>query len=141
MLHKILELAAKLPSGIPDPGAHYKLVVEGRELSAAADYDAILTEVADVVYYAAKAIHYAASVASVSVDTALRLAVAKYELRARPGNPKNDNEEREACMAVYLAGSAADDPDPLSDRVEHIETRIATLAAQFARLAGASNAD
>lgn len=66
MLHKILELAAKLPSGIPDPGAHYKLVVEGRELSA------------------------------------------------------------------------ADDPDPLSDRVEHIETRIATLAAQVARLAGAA---
>jgi len=57
------------------------------------------------------------------------------------GNPKNDANERAACMAVYLAGSAADDPDPLSDRVEHIETRIATLAAQFARLAGASHAD
>lgn len=141
MLHKILELAAKLPSGIPDPGAHYKIVVEMNELLAAKDYYAVLTEVADVAYYAAKAIHYAASVASVSVDTALRLAVAKYELRARPGNPKNDNEERAACMAVYLAGSAADDPDPLADLVEHLEARMATLAAQGARLAGASHAD
>lgn len=141
MLHKILELAAQLPSGIPDPGAHYKLVVEVNELSAAADYDAILTEVADVVYYAAKAIHYAASVASVSVDTALRLAVAKYELRARPGSPKDDANERAACMAVYLAESAADDPEPLADLVEHLEARMAPLAAQFARLAGASHAD
>lgn len=102
------------------------------------EYDAVLTEVADVAYYAAKVIHYAASVASVSVDTALRLAVAKYELRAQPGNPKNDYEERAACMAVYLAGSAADDLESLADRVEHIETRIATLAAQVARLAGAA---
>lgn len=141
MLHKILELAAQLPSGISDPDADYKLAVEMNELLAAEDFDAILTEVADVVYYAAKAIHYAASVASVSVDTALRLAVAKYELRARPGNPKNDNEERAACMAVYLAGSAADDPDPLADLVEHLEARMATLAAQGARLAGASHAD
>ena len=138
MLHKILELAAQLPSGIPDPDAHYKLVVETNELLATEDYDAVLTEVADVAYYAAKVIHYAASVASVSVDTALRLAVAKYELRAQPGNPKNDCEERAACMAVYLAGSAADDPEPLADRVEHLEARIATLAAQVARLAGAA---
>ncbi len=141
MLHKILELAAKLPSGIPDPDADYKLAVEMNELLAAEDFDAMLTEVADVAYYAAKVIHHAASVASVSVDTALRLAVAKYELRARPGNPKNDNEERAACMAVYLAGSAADDPDPLADLVEHLEARMATLAAQGARLAGASHAD
>lgn len=138
MLHKILELAAKLPSGIPDPDADYKLAVEMNELLAAEDFDAMLTEVADVVYYAAKAIHYAASVAGVSVDTALRLAVAKYELRARPGNPKNDYEEREACMAVHLAESAADDPDPLADLVEHLEARMAHLAAQFARLAGAA---
>ena len=138
MLHKILELAAQLPSGISDPDADYKLAVEMNELLAAEDFDAILTEVADVVYYAAKAIHYAASVASVSVDTALRLAVAKYELRARPGNPKDDANERAACMAVYLAGSAADDPEPLEDRVEHLEARIATLAAQVARLAGAA---
>ena len=138
MLHKILELAAKLPSGIPDPGAHYKIVVEMNELLAAKDYYAVLTEVADVAYYAAKAIHYAASVASVSVDTALRLAVAKYELRARPGNPKDDANERAACMAVYLAESAADDPEPLADLVEHLEARMAPLAAQSARLAGAA---
>lgn len=141
MLHKILELAAKLPSGIPDPDAHYKLVVEVDELRAAEDYDAVLTEVADIVYYAAKAIHHAASVAGVDVDTALGLAVAKYELRAQPGNPKNDANERAACMAVYLAESAADDPDPLADRVEHLEARMATLAAQVAKLAGASHAD
>ena len=141
MLDQILALAAQLPSGIPDPDADYKLAVEMNELLAAEDFDAMLTEVADVAYYAAKAIHHAASVAGVSVDTALRLAVAKYELRARPSNPKDDANERAACMAVYLAGSAADDPEPLEDRVEHLEARMATLAAQVARLAGVSNAD
>ena len=64
-----------------------------------------------------------------------RLAVAKYELRARPGNPKDDANERAACMAVYLAESAADAPEPLADLVEHIEARMATLAAPVSMLA------
>ena len=66
----------------------------------------------------------------------IELLIIDMQAHDRKGNI--DYEEREACMAVYLAGSAADDPEPLSDRVEHIETRIATLAAQVARLTGAA---
>lgn len=103
MISAILDLAAQLPAGLPDQNAPSKLAYELAELDAAieaGDGDGTLTEVADVVYYAAKCIHLAASREGVSVDNAMLLAIAKYTLRARPGNPKDDAAERAACRRV-----------------------------------------
>lgn len=103
MIAEILALAARLPAGLPDPAALFKLHREEEELlTAIADHDhtGALTEIADMAYYAIKVIHLAASWLDLDVDTALQLAVAKYALRARPGNPKDDGAERAACLAV-----------------------------------------
>ena len=68
-----------------------------------------LTELADVAYYAAKHLDWASYQVSVmlgravTAQDALRLAVAKYLLRAAPGNPKDDEAERAACLAVMHA--------------------------------------
>lgn len=103
MITTILALAVRLPAGLPDPKAIQKLAHERGELQAAlneGDYPGALTEVADVVYYAAKAIHEAAAAAGLTVEQALAVCEAKYRLRARSGNPKNDAEERAAVVAA-----------------------------------------
>lgn len=103
-VNAVLELAAKLPAGLPDEKAITKLAKEYQELQQTLisddDDDEVgaLTEVADVVYYACKVIHLAASQAGLTTDQAFAMALAKYALRARPGNPKDDNAERAACL-------------------------------------------
>lgn len=101
MIHEILALAAQLPSGLDDPRSAEKLVAERQELVdalAAGDYPGAITEGADAVYYAAKHLDWVARRLGVTVDQLFQVAVAKYSLRAQPGNPKNDAAERAACM-------------------------------------------
>lgn len=99
-IESILDLAAKLPSGRIDSQAPAKLLGEIEELEtalAANDIDGALTEVADVVYYAAKVIALASDLAGIARTEAFAVALAKYRLRARDGNPKDDAAERAAC--------------------------------------------
>lgn len=103
MINQVLSLAAQLPSGLPDPKAADKLLKERdefRQAMASGDQVGALTELADRVYYACKEIHAAASESGLTVEQAFAVCTAKYELRARLGNPKNDAEEREAVAAV-----------------------------------------
>ena len=103
ILGAVVALAAQLPSGLSDRKAPQKLEGECQELEEALgnnDYVAALTEVADVVYDAIKAIEWAAASVGLTVGQALVLAIAKYRLRARPGNPKDDVAERAACAEV-----------------------------------------
>jgi hypothetical protein len=69
------------------------------------------TELADLVYYWCKmpflerilhhkAVKRATRALEVSWSTAFQLAEAKYSLRARAGNPKDKEAEREACAVV-----------------------------------------
>lgn len=96
----VLALAAKLPAGLPDPKSADKLIRERdefREAVASGDEVGALTELADRIYYACKEIDAAASEAGVTISQAFSVCVAKYQLRARAGNPKDDEAEREAC--------------------------------------------
>ncbi len=102
-IEQIVELAALLPSGLGDSRAAEKMAAERTELlESLADGDTIgaLTEVADAVYYAAKHIEYVASLCGITPSQALKICVAKYALRAQPGNPKNDAAERAAVAEV-----------------------------------------
>ncbi len=108
-VESLLYLAEKLPSGVNDPQAPAKLLAEMQELEAALaaeDHDGVLTEVADVVYYAAKCIALAADMAGISTVEAFAVARAKYSLRAAPGNPKDDAAERAACRAAIWGDEA-----------------------------------
>ncbi len=108
-LNDIIDLARKLPSGLDDPMALSKLIAEREELRAALDRgDALgaLTEATDAVYYAAKYLYQVATEVgvlmdmdyAVTIDDLIRMTYAKYELRARPGNPKDDGAERIAVL-------------------------------------------
>lgn len=102
-IYDVLELAAQLPAGLNDSRAADKLLVERGELRdslVAGDMVGAYTEAADAVYYAAKHLDWVARAVGVSVAQLFELAVAKYSLRAVPGNPKNDAAEREAVIAV-----------------------------------------
>jgi len=102
-LSDILALAAKLPAGLNDPKAADKLIKEHDELLesiAQDDRTGALTEAADAAYYAAKHLDYVAALLDLSIDDVLSLAIAKYSLRAAPGNPKDDNAERAAVVAA-----------------------------------------
>ncbi len=105
----LLDLAAKLPSGRINTGAPEKLAAEMAELRqaiAAGDRIGAALEAADVVYYAVKAIALAADLAGISRTEAFAVALAKYRLRARDGNPKDDAAERAACReAIHPAGT------------------------------------
>lgn len=101
----VLELAAKLPSGLNDDRAADKLLAERDELLhdlLVADRTGALTEAADAVYYVCKHLDWVANQVHVSVDDLFKLAIAKYALRAAPGNPKNDTAEREAVRGLGL---------------------------------------
>lgn len=106
-LDNVLFYAAKLPSGLDDARAAEKLIAERDKLLAAlAEGDEVgaLTELADAGYYAAKHLDWAARrLAEIigrpaSVNDVLALTAAKYQLRASPGNPKDDQAERQACL-------------------------------------------
>ncbi len=100
-IDNILALAAKLPSGLNDPRSANKLLAELDELLVSVfDSDEVgaLTEAADAAYYAAKHLDFVANLLNISVEDVLNLAIAKYKLRAKTGNPKNDVAEREAVL-------------------------------------------
>lgn len=109
-LDDILSLAAKLPSGLDDAGAADKLLVERDELlEALAEEDLVgaLTEAADAGYYVAKHLDWVARRLSerfertVTVTDIWRLTAAKYKMRAREGNPKDEIAERVSCWAMF----------------------------------------
>lgn len=100
-LDDILALAAKLPSGLYDPKAADKLLAEREELlEALAEGDTVgaMTEAADAGYYAAKYLNWVGMQLGLSIGEVLLLTVAKYGLRAVPGNPKDDEAERKAIL-------------------------------------------
>jgi hypothetical protein len=102
-IQDIIALASHLPSGLNDPQAADKLIAEREELLEALacdDYIGALTEAADAAYYAAKHLDYVAGLLNISVDDVLNVAHAKYELRAQPGNVKDDKKERLAVQAA-----------------------------------------
>lgn len=102
-IQDIVNLEAKLPSGLQDRNAARKMLDELGELDQALELHDMLgayTEAADAVYYAAKHIEYVAWVCNLTVPEVMRCAQAKYALRAQPGNPKNDTAERDACRHV-----------------------------------------
>lgn len=116
-MNELLRLASCLPTGLNDPLAGEKFRAEFEELQAElhkGDRVGALLEAADCLYYAYKAIYNnlwnqselnkkTACVYSTSGFTPAqveRAAIAKYTLRARPGNPKNDAEERSAVRRM-----------------------------------------
>lgn len=118
-MDKLLELAAKLPSGLNDPKALGKFHHERQELAdalAAGDRIGALLEAADCLYYVMKARHNGLAndddtvrmmediiVASGFLPTKIRAAaLIKYGLRARPGNPKDDAAERAAVENLII---------------------------------------
>lgn len=97
----ILDLAAKLPSGLNDPLAAEKMLAERAELLEAIEQKGdSLGEAADAAYYAAKHIDYVAGLLGISVDDVFQVAQAKYALRAQSDNPKDFAAEREAVQKV-----------------------------------------
>lgn len=118
-IDSLLTLAAQLPTGLSDPRAVEKLTREEEELHeclAQGDLLGARLEAGDVAYYAAKAMHNnlitrtysdmrlarVAELVGLSPADVVRVAVAKYGLRARPGNPKDDTAERAAVIALGL---------------------------------------
>lgn len=100
----LLKLAAKLPSGLPDPKAPQKLLSEIAELEEALtnnDFLSALLEGADIAYYVTKTLHYAANLLNIEIEELFSIARAKYELRAKSGNPKDDKKERAAIPPYY----------------------------------------
>jgi len=125
MIEKLKTLAAQLPSGLNDPRAPEKLEREWGELLEAMIEDDTLgaiLEAGDVAYYAVKAwatglagererdrvIAAAARVVRLTPAAVLTFAIAKFSLRARPGNPKDDIAERAAVIRAFadFAGDA-----------------------------------
>lgn len=121
---QFIKLAQRLPTGLVDPRAEEKFERELVELQAAIAADdkiGALLEAGDCIYYACKI--YANSdeealdienalgrcqrvadlLPQVAVQQLVIVGLIKYNLRARPGNPKNDAEER-AAVAPLLAG-------------------------------------
>lgn len=102
-LHDILILASLLPGGLDDDQALAKLNAECDELTdalAAGDIIGALTEAADAVYYCVKYLDWVGHRTGLGLDNLIRVAAAKYELRAGPDNPKDDAAEREAVAAA-----------------------------------------
>ncbi len=110
-------LSSLLPTGLIDPRAAEKMARERAELDehcAAGDRLGATLEAGDVAYYAAKslannlitqaqaeaAVTEAAQAVGLDVDQVLRVAVAKYLLRSRPNNPKDDATERAVARHV-----------------------------------------
>ncbi|KKL04782.1 hypothetical protein LCGC14_2612610 [marine sediment metagenome] len=119
-INTLLALASQLPTGLHDPRALDKLECELEELKGAAiagDHLGAAMEAGDVGYYAIKAesnglmneaqrdkfIRYAADFVDLEPEMLLDCAIAKYELRAIPGNPKDDAASRKAVALVLTA--------------------------------------
>ena len=139
MITEILALAAKLPAGLNDARSADKLIAERDELLAALradDFVGALTEGADAVYYAAKHLQWVSVQLGVSMEDLSRIALAKYTLRARPGNPKDDAAEREACVAatdgkydVVINGHSVASQLPLQEAIDLARCKAADADA------------
>lgn len=128
-LFRVAELADQLPTGRADPLALQKYEGEKRELVECLENDdadtlGALLEAADCVYYAVKIYFSEASVSRLAlikkffaftfritevseisgfgIRQIMDACIIKYTLRARPGNPKNDELERAAV--AHLVG-------------------------------------
>lgn len=116
-IDRIKELANRLPTGLIDPLALSKLEAEMTELKEAmlrGDHIDSVMEAGDVCYYAIKAeatslieksimmswLECMSALTHVPQPVLLDCCIAKYRLRAIPGNPKNPGEERIAVAAV-----------------------------------------
>lgn len=138
-MKKILALAAKLPAGLNDAKAADKLVAERDELTAAlrsGDFIGALTEGADAVYYAAKHLQWVSVQLGVSMEDLSRIALAKYALRARCGNPKDDAAERAACLEavtgkydVVIKGHGVANQLPLKEAIDLAAAKAADADA------------
>lgn len=121
MIPAIVKLAKKLPTGLEDPKSATKMFNETTELRAElikGDMLGALLESADVLYYGVKAVcngllHYKTvenhigyifHITGYWSDLVILACIYKYALRARPGNPKNDAEEREAVRWLLDLG-------------------------------------
>lgn len=117
LIESITSYAAKLLTGLDDPRALEKYQREREELFEYLTRKDILgayLEAGDCAYYAIKAernklidparrdqlIEEAAWEVGLTVDQVLAVCEAKYRLRARPGNPKDDAAERVAVRGV-----------------------------------------
>lgn len=115
----ILKLAEQLPTGRLDTAALKKYEREFSEMVAAVrenDAIGILLEAADCLYYLVKAEdnglissneakwklrHRVLPTARFfTMDQVVAACIAKYTLRARPGNPKDDDAERAAVETI-----------------------------------------
>lgn len=119
-LERLIDATKNMPSGPRDPLAPFKLGVELAELNAALKAangkltPEVSGEYADLVYYAVKTgvfygddsviaseamniVAKACAKCKVDPDAALKAAVVKYTMRARPGNPKDVEAENRAC--------------------------------------------
>lgn len=113
----VIALAEKLPTGAVDPRAVIKYNNEFEEMCEALaedDYVGLLLEAADCMYYLAKSLynglitesdlgHRIQEIVMISgydEETIYSALVAKYSLRARPGNPKDYLAERCAAIAI-----------------------------------------
>ncbi len=118
-IEALLNLANQLPTGLYDPQALQKMEREREELEEAAltgDRLGTIMEAGDCVYYAAKAYFNGmlgevklydivgdwAMLVELPLDVLLDCAIAKFALRAVPGNSKDDAAEREAVRAVVI---------------------------------------
>jgi len=107
-IEKLLSIAAMLPSGLNDPKSAQKLMDERIELLDAigeGDYIGALTEGADAAYYAVKYLDWVAHQLEVSIDQLFDAAIAKYALRSKPGNHKNDVAERDVVHSAVIHGN------------------------------------
>jgi hypothetical protein len=110
MIDKIIELSKELKfSPSPDPKSLGKLGKEVEEFEEALNDNDLLgsaLELADTIYYDIKHIYYNVSRFNkkfnkrITTKTALTLCIAKYSLRARKGNPKDDKAERQEIKNI-----------------------------------------
>lgn len=119
-INTLKNLASQLPTGLKDPLVLQKMERELEELKEAAlagDPLGAAMEAGDVAYYVIKAeangllnesrrdsfIRHAAGFVGLDSGLLLDCALAKYWLRAVPGNPKDDGAERAAVAQVLKA--------------------------------------
>lgn len=116
--NRLIALSAKLPTGAIDPRAIEKLEKEQAELLDAIEHGdrlGAILEGGDCLYYLAKCLHnglvslqlatdiaqlIVSAALGINTDVLLQVAETKYNLRAMPGNKKDDAAERAAVAAL-----------------------------------------
>lgn len=103
MLNELVKLMPKMPSGLVDRNAPQKLLREFQELEdavTAGRVEDILHEVADCVWYSTRCMVLAATLGGVTMRQAFAAALAKYNMRAAAGNPKDVPAEKMAILSA-----------------------------------------